>query len=277
MKEPAGAENDNGGFTQLMASKHLQYHQQRNYKINEVAVEEATSATDKVTHYLNCLDSSISSSDQPKESLNEKNEHSEPVTHTTSSPSSLMDSKKSLIMPVNYLQAKSSPKITTNTSTFGYGGSILKNSTQGITKTNSPPNTQNKSSVCTLSTTSSSCISDEGCYGSSDFSSELDKQHQSSRPKEQPVIVLDPNSIMKNQLVVSKNQTTHKIRNYQNYSVINNFSRFEKIYNNINTSAAQVAVAITDEASSNGFVDSSLSPSSNSNINIITAISGSYV
>ncbi len=74
---------------------------------------------------------------------------------------------------------------------------------------------------CTLSTTSSSCMSsDEGCYGSSDFSSEINiklKQKQ-----------------LQHLQMISKTSLITPIKQQQNY-YISNLSRFEKIYNNVDS------------------------------------------
>jgi hypothetical protein len=206
-------------------------------------------ADDKVTRYLSCLEQNY----YQKSSLQIRNSSSENETDAdvaiimnASSPAS-----SNLIVPVVKQQ-----RVTVN-----------------------PKN-------CTLSTTSSSCISDEGCYGSSDFSSEPDKHNHNKVSTFGQV--LNPNNIsmMKNQLIISRPpQTTttpsalinNQMKNYQSYCL----SRFEKIYNN-NNKNEECLVESTSGGSSRRD-DSSLSsnsPNSQTAANmqqIITAISGSYV
>lgn len=104
------------------------------------------------------------------------------------------------------------------------------------------------------SITSMSCISDEGCYGSSDFSSEANVKHgqfnkQSKQSQQQNYF--SPSS-------VSSGQQAH---------YIHNLSRFEKIYNNKENNFSSPSSEI--------FRSNACTP--NPANQVITAISGSYV
>lgn len=102
------------------------------------------------------------------------------------------------------------------------------------------------------SITSMSCISDEGCYGSSDFSSESNIKHgQLKQTVKQSQHYFSPSS-------VSSAQQAHYIQN---------LSRFEKIYNNKESSFSSPSSEI--------FRSNVCTPSSAKQV--ITAISGSYV
>lgn len=125
-------------------------------------------------------------------------------------------------------------------------------------------------SVCTLSTTSSSCISDEGCYGSSDFSSERDGHLR---------------QLMQQQFKSAKiySNTTPKICQ-QNY-YINNLSRFEKIYNDeLVDKPNRVSPYLVKSFSARNDEDSAVSSSPTNSagfvvgVNVVSAaLSGSYV
>ncbi len=145
----------------------------------------------------------------------------------------MIDSKKSLIIPVNYLQnnnSNNSNKIKVN---------IQKNNNG------------------TLSTTSSSLMSsDEGCYGSSDFSCERIKPNNQHQLKQQHDIPISFIATTLNSNSNSNYHNQHQKQQQQNYC-INNLSRFEKLYNtanNINSNVIQ-----------------------NDHVQVITSISGSYV
>jgi len=146
---------------------------------------------------------------------------------SSSSPSSLVDSKKSLIIPVNYLK-------------------IPNNNNSNPNRVTTHLATDNKHS-CTLSTTSSSLMSDEGCYGSSDFSSERDTNNAAIKLLKQSQ---QPNIPIYSSLSILQQKKHQQQQNY----CINNLSRFEKLYNNKNDLEIN-----------------------NSNIQVVTSISGSYV
>jgi hypothetical protein len=238
----------------------------------------------------------------------ESSASSEPNTSSPSSSSSVagMDSsKKNLIMPVHHIDfvdsSSNGGKVTASysaTDKSGGGGRTRPvQSGGGGGKNGQMP----KSSVCTLSTTtSSSCISDEGCYGSSDFSSEHERQmKQQQQLQQQQQHHLNPNNIMKNQLIVSRTQTpilnyvaannANLNKNYYHSYCLSNLSRFEKIYNsnNNNNNSSTVsrndsALAATTNTNSSSSSPSTSPASSNSNVSnpphqIVTAISGSYV
>lgn len=134
--------------------------------------------------------------------------------------------------------------------------------------------TQQQTSVCTLSTTSSSCISDEGCYGSSDFSSDKDGKQQQYKQ----LIVMSKSAYNS-----KSSQLPTKIQQQQNY-YINNLSRFEKIYNDLGNKPnsddriSPYLVKPTQQVdSSNSSVLSAGSTHNNNNVQVVTSISGSYV
>ena len=89
-------------------------------------------------------------------------------------------------------------------------------------------------------------MSDEGCYGSSDFSSERDTNNVAIKLLKQ---IQQPNIPIYSSLSLLQ-QKKHQLQ--QNYC-INNLSRFEKLYNNKNELE------------------------NNANIQVVTSISGSYV
>ena len=304
-------DSDNGGFTRLI----VQHGADDKYK-------QADSA-DKVTRYLSCLDTSglqlynsnsgsgsssqmyfqaaSSSQQNSRNSASENDESSEP---NTSSPSSSLvtDSKKNLIVPVNYIEGElvqtnisaNKPSMIMPSFVYNNNNNNISNIRGMLKKTGNSNKKANgaggvggvvKTSVCTLSTTSSSCISDEGCYGSSDFSSEHEKQEKIKQQKlmnekqqQQQLILLNPSNIMKNQLIVSRTQTpilntnnNVNLKNYQSYCL----SRFEKIYNNTNSLVNTEAALVESESESPSSSSSNLSNSNN--VQVITAISGSYV
>lgn len=214
-------ENDNSkdkvnryldGLDSLITSQHFQ----NAFIINQNQIE--------LNENLNYLNEQVKKNSLVDESSSEKNlVHSSGAS--TSSPSSLVDSKKSLIIPVNYL------KISKNNNDSHRGTTHLA--------------TDSKHS-CTLSTTSSSLMSDEGCYGSSDFSSERDTNNVAIKLLKQ---IQQPNIPIYSSLSLLQ-QKKHQLQ--QNYC-INNLSRFEKLYNNKNELE------------------------NNANIQVVTSISGSYV
>jgi hypothetical protein len=293
VKLKAMLEDDNGGFTRLIVSQEQKNRvlTDEKFKFSEQLTGEVN---EKVTRYLNCLDTTINSTTdynqyvqnhqndhvfdtnqislQAKYRTNSDNNESEP--NTSSPSSSVIDSKKNLIVPVTFVDGG---KVTT-TPAYVYSQKNSSAKKAVVSQTGA------KTSVCTLSTTSSSCISDEGCYGSSDFSSEHERQlKQQKMLLNDQLILLNPNNIMKNQLIVSRTQTpilnsahNANLKNYHSY--LNNLSRFEKIYNNSsnnpNVSKTDSAMVIDSNSASS---TSPNSIGSNPNMQIITAISGSYV
>lgn len=175
-------DDDNGGFKQK--NKKLQ----SNHSI--VVIEDLkTYLTDesntKVNRYLEGLDTSVLQLNSNKYSpIQQANQQSSPVSISTS------ESSKNQI----------------STSTDSMKSTTIDENNSG-----------NK---CTLSTTSSSCMSsDEGCYGSSDFSSEINLKLKKQQQQ---------------QITNNKSNLITPIKQQQNY-YINNLTRFEKIYNNIDS------------------------------------------
>jgi hypothetical protein len=219
-------ENDNSkdkvnryldGLDSLITSQHFQ----NAFIINQNQIE--------LNENLNYLNEQVKKNCLTDESSSENNlAHSSGAS--SSSPSSQVDSKKSLIIPVNYLKSYKNNKNNINPN---YTSAHLVS--------------ENKHS-CTLSTTSSSLMSDEGCYGSSDFSSERDTNNAAIKLLKQQSH--QPNVPIYSSLSVLQHKKHQQQQNY----CINNLSRFEKLYNNKN------------ELEIN-----------NSNIQVITSISGSYV
>jgi hypothetical protein len=175
------------------------------------------------------------------------------------SSSSIVDSKKNLIIPVDMYDNKSSFKYSSN-------------------------NNVNKNDK--LSTTSSSCISDEGCYGSSDFSSESNNKLVSANKNLKSILINSNsnNNSNRNQPPISIPQSIRQQKNY----CINNLTRFEKIYNNKND--LDLSLNNENKISSSTFKSGIKSSTVNSpaislnsnlnqqnNVQVITSISGSYV
>ena len=123
---------------------------------------------------------------------------------------------------------------------------------------------ENEAKVKTLSTTSSSCISDEGCYGSSDFSSDSKQQRiQTKTMGQEQFIILNENfnSMIRQSQFAFSNPPS--IRSY-------NLSRFEKIYN------TEPVTLLSSSGSS--ALDRTLSPAPLLNPRqVVNSISGSYV
>lgn len=112
---------------------------------------------------------------------------------------------------------------------------------------------ENSHTKCTLSTTSSSCMSsDEGCYGSSDFSSEV-------------------NLKLKQQQMNKSSNLITPIKQQQNY-YISNLSRFEKIYNKIDSLLESPSSNLDSSSCNNAHQQDSAKSHQP-----ITSISGSYV
>ena len=138
--------------------------------------------------------------------------------------------------------------------------------------------------IKTLSTTSSSCISDEGCYGSSDFSSERESSKLKQREngtqyetKQDHLNVLNENlnSLIRHSQFSNNNQiilsNPSSLKNY-------NLTRFEKIYNSNDFNNSPLSVLTTGSAN----IDQTFSPyvaslSNNRQQQIVNSISGSYV
>ena len=244
------------GLDSLITSQHYQ----NAYIINQNQIE-----LNENLNYLNeqakksnnaALLSSSSSSSTSSSSAQDQNAATTSSGVSASSPSSsssLVDSKKSLIIPVNYLKntiAHHTPPANTTTTTK-------------INVTTAGP--QHSS---TLSTTSSSLMSDEGCYGSSDFSTERDannaallkllKQQQLQSQQQQQVPVSYANS---NTAAYQKQMSSIYGKHQQPNYCVSNLSRFENLYNN-NT--------LTTKSNANHIPD-------DNHVQIITSISGSYV
>lgn len=196
--------------------------------------------SDQVNTYLNGLESVVVSFKASKAG------HNETLTSSDSSSSSIFDSKKNLIIPA---------------------------SMQFVASLSQPAQ---QTSICALSTSSSSCISDEGCYGSSDFSSEKDAQLKQQRQQQYKKLNLPNNH--KPAYPTSNTPNSHQ----QNF-YINNLSRFEKIYNELGVShpvasntedrISPYLVKPSVESSDSSILSSGLSP----NVQIVASISGSYV
>ena len=86
------------------------------------------------------------------------------------------------------------------------------------------------------SSNSSSSISDEGCYGSSDFSSEREMQLILNTKRASNQAISSPGSAESEckqiSLVQLRQQASKCLNTQQRNSLLKNFSRFEKIYNN---------------------------------------------
>jgi len=86
------------------------------------------------------------------------------------------------------------------------------------------------------SSNSSSSISDEGCYGSSDFSSEREMQLILNTKRAFNQVISSPGSteseVKQISLVQLRQQASKCLNAQQRNSLLKNFSRFEKLYNN---------------------------------------------
>ena len=184
----------------------------------------------------------------------EQNPSSSSSSSSPTSSSSIVDSKKNLIIPVDMYDNKKS--------SFKY---------------NSNNNNCNVNKNDKLSTTSSSCISDEGCYGSSDFSTESNNNKLVTN-KNLKSILINNNT---QSPVVSLPQSMRQQKNY----CINNLTRFEKIYNNKNdldltmneNKITSSTFKSTNKISTVNSPAISSNLNQNNNVQVITSISGSYV
>jgi len=157
---------------------------------------------------------------------------------------------------------------------------------------------EEKKYSCQFSTTSSSCLSDEGCYGSSDFSSDKEVKHNNkcvtSGSAAEQLVLMNSNLHMLKASLAQSNQATPRTT-YTNGSSVHQqqhqqhqycLSRFEKIYNsrneldfsNIVESSVQDAYFLSngEESPAPAIIDSAKSPSADHFVSI-TAIAGSYV
>ena len=258
-KTPGLDEEDNGGFARISPN-----NDKRTSKIGLIPGKD--DSKEKVSRYLDGLEPHYQTAYNELLINQNRAEIDSYLVQSSSPSSSIIDSKKSLIIPVDYSKENEIKALYSN-------ASIIKNQIKvkidNQTSQTDPSNKQH--SVCTLSTTSSSCMSDEGCYGSSDFSSEresnLNKLKQLSSKKGvstfQPNLVtpqaVKPGSRSQTPSSSILNSTNQSMKYQQTY--INNLSRFEKIYNN------------KSELSADG---GSLEQKQQS-VQLITTISGSYV
>jgi hypothetical protein len=110
----------------------------------------------------------------------------------------------------NSIAANSDTKTTQESNSNSTDSIQISNSSSGVNSDTDKTNKQ--SSVCTLSTTSSSCMSDEGCYGSSDFSSERDshafKLRQYQQQQKQKILMKQQisNESQYNQIILNTNE-----------------------------------------------------------------------
>lgn len=262
------------GFARLIVCEETRKDEQKRSSMSAKATEE------KVHQYLDGLDSVVISFKTAAH-----NDDGLMMTATSTSPSSsnnsVFDSKKNLIIPVCTQEQVQ---------------------TQPAKQQQQQQPQQQQSSVCTLSTTSSSCISDEGCYGSSDFSSEKDSQLKQLQQYKQLVVLnkqpISYASCTNATATVTGNTTaTSKFYQQQQNYYINNLSRFEKIYNNeLSNTGNKQPVSVTanvvstsqispylvrpnsHESSNSSMLSTDSSPVPNTNnIQVVAAISGSYV
>jgi hypothetical protein len=171
---------------------------------------------------------------------------------------------------------------------------LITNSQQNKTRD------EEKKYSCHYSTTSSSCLSDEGCYGSSDFSSDKEiKQSkcakETSKLAAEQLVLINSNMHMLKASFTQSNQATPRTQTfYTSGSAVHQqqqqqqhqycLSRFEKIYNsrneldfsNIVESSVQAAYFFPNDETPGAIAGSTTSPSDDQLVSI-TAIAGSYV